>query len=74
MYFGHFTVATALKAHKPDVPALPLFIGAGVIDIVNGLMIVGGADIVRGNLNTLPYLYFDLVFIDWNHSLLMAAV
>ena len=74
MYFGHFAVATALKAHKPDVPALPLFIGAGVIDIVNGLMIVGGADIVRGNLNTLPYLYFDLVFIDWDHSLLMAAV
>ncbi|ASK27389.1 hypothetical protein [Neisseria chenwenguii] len=74
MYFGHFAVAAALKAHKPDVPALPLFIGAGVIDIVNGLMIVGGADTVRGNVNTLPYLYFDLVFIDWDHSLLMAAV
>ncbi|AWI51158.1 hypothetical protein DDU33_06550 [Actinobacillus porcitonsillarum] len=74
MYFGHFAVATALKASKPNVPALPLFIGAGVIDIVNGLMIIGGADTVRGNLETLPYLYFDLVFIDWDHSLLMAAV
>ncbi|MCF7530054.1 hypothetical protein ACOR62_07145 [Neisseria lisongii] len=74
MYFGHFAVAAALKAAKPNVPALPLFIGAGVIDIVNGLMIAGGADVVRGNPNTLPYLYFDLVFIDWDHSLLMALI
>lgn len=72
MYFGHYAVATAVKAKRPDIPAAPLLFGTGVLDILNGLFIVGGLDKVTPNLEALPYLFFDLTFIDWDHSLLMA--
>lgn len=74
MYFGHFAVATAVKAKEPEIPIAPLIIGTGVLDIVNGVMIMLGADKVTPNLNSLPYLFFDLTFIDWDHSLVMAVL
>lgn len=74
MYFGHYAVATAVKAKKPDMPTLPLFLSTGFIDIMNGAFIMAGIDKVEGNLNTKPYLYFDLTYIDWDHSLLMGIV
>ena len=72
MYFGHYAVAAAVKAKEPDIPAAPLLFGTGILDILNGLFIMGGFDKVTANLNALPYLFFDLTFIDWDHSLLMA--
>ncbi|WP_168460224.1 hypothetical protein [Acinetobacter sp. A1] len=74
MYFGHFAVGMALKAKYIDVPLLPIILGAGFLDIINGTLVVIGVEKVTANLNALPYLYFDLTFIDWDHSLLMAII
>lgn len=73
MYFGHYAVATAVKAKKPEIPALPLFMATGAMDMANGLFIMLGLDKVTANLNARPYLFFNLTFIDWDHSLLMGA-
>jgi hypothetical protein len=72
MYFGHFAVAAAIKAKEPKIPAAPILIGVGVLDIVDGIFIMLGIDRVTPNLASLPYLFFDLSFIDWDHSLAMA--
>lgn len=74
MYFGHFAVGMALKAKYQDVPLLPVILGAGFLDVINGTLVAIGIEKVTPNLQTLPYLYFDLTFIDWDHSLLMAIV
>lgn len=49
-------------------------LGVGLLDIINGLFIIAGIDTVTPNLLALPYLYFDLTFIDWDHSFLMALL
>lgn len=74
MFFGHYAVAVAVKAKKPEIPVAPLLFGTGFMDIMNGLFIMSGIDTVTPNLKTLPYLFFDLTFIDWDHSLLMAMI
>lgn len=74
MYIGHFAVGFALKARFPQVPALPIMLGVGIMDIFNGIFVIAGISKVTANLNAGPYLYFDLTFIDWDHSMLMAAV
>ena len=74
MYFGHFAVAMALKAKYRDVPLVPIILGAGFLDLINGTLVAIGIEKVTPNLNALPYLYFDLTFIDWDHSLLMAVI
>lgn len=72
MYVGHFAIGMALKAKYPDVPALPILLGVGFLDILDGIFIMAGWDRVTPNLLALPYLFFDLTFIDWDHSLLAA--
>lgn len=74
MYVGHFAVGMALKSLRPQVPALPILLGVGLMDIVDGILVMTGADRVTPNLSSGPYLYFDLTFIDWDHSLAMALV
>lgn len=74
MYFGHFAVAMALKAKYQTVPVFPVLLGAGFLDMINGALVVLGVEKVTPNLSALPYLYFDLTFIDWDHSLLMACL
>ncbi|OTG61661.1 hypothetical protein B9T29_10915 [Acinetobacter sp. ANC 3903] len=74
MYFGHFAVGMAIKAKYQDVPLLPIILGAGFLDVINGILVAIGIEKVTPNLLALPYLYFDLTFIDWDHSLLMAIV
>ena len=74
MYVGHFAIGLAIKACAPKVRALPVILGVGVLDILDGIFIVAGLDRVTANLNAGPYLFFDLTFIDWDHSLLMAIV
>ena len=74
MYVGHFAIGVAIKSISPKTPTLPIMLGVGFMDIVDGLLIVAGADRVTPNLNSGPYLFFDLTFIDWDHSLLMAIV
>lgn len=74
MFVGHLAVGLAIKALSPRTSALPIMVGVGVIDIVDGALTVLGVDTIAPNLAAGPYLFFDLVFIDWDHSLLMAAV
>src|SRR5579862_4849503 len=74
MYVGHFAIGVALKSVSPKTPALPIVLGVAVMDIVDGLAILAGADHITANLASGPYLYFDMTFIDWDHSLVMAIV
>ena len=74
MYVGHFAIGMAMKSVSPKTPTLLIMLGVGFMDIINGLFVMAGVDRVTPNLNSGPYLYFDLTFIDWDHSLLMATV
>jgi hypothetical protein len=74
MYVGHFAIGLALKARHPDIPTLPIMLGIGFLDILDGIFILLGFDRVTPNLQAGPYLYFDLTFIDWDHSLAAAVV
>ncbi|TGM74463.1 hypothetical protein EHR01_10375 [Leptospira mtsangambouensis] len=74
MYFGHFAVAVAIKAKEPKVPTLPIFIGVCFLDILNAFFILIGISRVSPNLEALPYLFYNLDYIDWDHSLTMALV
>lgn len=74
MYAGHFAIGLALQSHAPRQPAWPILVGVGLLDLLNGLFIVLGWDQVSPNLAAGPYLYFDLRFIDWDHSVLTAAL
>lgn len=72
MYVGHFAIGLALKARYSKIPTLPIMLGVGFLDILDGIFIVLGWDQVTPNLQAGPYLFFDLTFIDWDHSLLAA--
>jgi hypothetical protein len=74
MLAGHFAIGLAIKARRPEIPALPIMIGVGIIDIVSGFFLLAGLDRVTPNLSRGPYLFYDLTYIDWDHSLLMAMV
>jgi len=73
MYVGHFAIGMAIKARCPEVPVLPIMLGVGFIDILDGLFVMAGINRVTPNLESGPYLFFDLTFIDWDHSLVMAV-
>ena len=72
MYVGHFAIGLAIKARYPRVPALPIMMGVGFLDLLDGIFILLGFNTVTPNLASGPYLFFDLTFIDWDHSLLAA--
>lgn len=74
MYVGHLAIGLAIKSRFPKIPTLPIMLGVGFLDIVDGLLIVLGINHVTANLNAGPYLFFDLSFIDWDHSLMMALM
>jgi len=74
MYAGHFAIGLALQSRTPRAAAWPLILGVGLLDMLNGLFIILGWDQVRANLAAGPYLFFDLPFIDWDHSLLAAVL
>ena len=73
MFVGHFAIGLAVKARRPEVPALPLMMAVGFLDILYGFSVVAGIDRITPDLQSGPYLFFDLTFIDWDHSLLMAV-
>lgn len=72
MYAGHFAIGLAIKARSPKIPSLPILLGIGFLDVMDGLFILLGLNTVTPNPQAGPYLYFDLSFIDWDHSLLAA--
>lgn len=74
MFVGHYAAGLAIKSFAPKVPAVPIVLGVGVLDIVDGILAIVGVNHVEPNPEAGPYLFFDLIFIDWDHSLLMAVV
>jgi hypothetical protein len=74
MYAGHVAIGLAIKARAPEVPTTAVIWGVVLLDLLNGLFVLVGLDQVVPDLTAGPYLYFDLRFIDWDHSLLMAVV
>jgi len=74
MYVGHFATGIAIKAIRPKTPTLPILMGVAIMDLLDGIFILIGIDQVTPNLASGPYLFFDLTFIDWDHSLLMAII
>lgn len=73
MYVGHFAIGLAIKARYPKIPAMPFLMGVGFLDLLDGIFIILGFNTVTPNLKSGPYLFFDLTFIDWDHSLLAAV-
>ncbi|RYF35851.1 MAG: hypothetical protein EOO38_28545 [Cytophagaceae bacterium] len=73
MYVGHFAIGLAIKARYPKIPAMPILMGVGFLDLLDGIFIILGFNTVTPNLKSGPYLFFDLTFIDWDHSLLAAV-
>lgn len=73
MYVGHFATAVLAHALLRDVPALPLLLGTSFMDLLDGVLAFPGITLVRANPSAGPYLFYDLVFIDWDHSLYAAA-
>ncbi|WP_291374489.1 hypothetical protein [Acinetobacter sp. UBA6720] len=74
MYVGHLAIGLAIKSKFPKVPTLPIMLGVGFLDIIDGLLIMLGLNHVTPNLQAGPYLFFDLTFINWDHSLVMAVI
>jgi hypothetical protein len=74
MYVGHIASGLLLAAVFPTVPTKAIILGVGWLDIVDGLFTLVGINHVRPDLSAGPYLFFELVFVDWDHSLLMALV
>lgn len=74
MYVGHFATGLLIKALAPTVPSAPIIYGVGVLDTLNGIFTMIGMNRVQANLEAGPYLFFDLVFIDWDHSFVMAML
>ena len=72
MYSGHFAAGLSLSARFRRVPPLAIFVGVGLIDLIDGALVAAGVERVKPDL-AVP-LGFDLDFIDWDHSLLMACM
>lgn len=74
MYVGHFALGLLLSSLFPTVPPAASIVGSTWLDLINGVSTIVGVNRVAPNLAAGPFLFFDLVFIDWDHSLLMAVV
>ncbi len=62
----------ALSEKYNDVPAFPIMMGIGLMDVAEGVFLNMGLAEVAANCLAGPYLFFDLIFTDWDHSLLAA--
>ena len=72
MYAGHFAAGLAIKARAPQAPTWGLLLGVGLLDVLFGPFVLAGWERVHLTPGISPG--FSLDYIDWSHSLLMAAV
>jgi hypothetical protein len=72
MYAGHFAAALAMKAKEPRTPTWALLLSTGFIDVLFGAFVLLGIE--RATVTPGQSPGFRLDFIDWSHSLAMAAV
>lgn len=69
MFVGHYAAALAAKAVEPKAPLWTYVIGAQLIDIGWGALVVAGVEKVRID-ETLPGSPLDLFHMPYTHSLL----
>lgn len=62
MYVGHFAIGMALKAHKPAIPAFPILLGVGFLDILDGVFVILGWDRVAALAGIASFSHF---LADW---------
>lgn len=74
MYVGHIAFGLFLKSLFPQTPTFPIIFGVGWLDILDGIFVIFGWNTITPNLSSGPYIFFDLTFIDWDHSLFMAII
>jgi hypothetical protein len=72
VYAGHLAFGLAMKARQPSAPTWGLLLGVGFLDVLFGPFVLLGIERVAITPGVSPG--FDLLFIDWSHSLLMALV
>jgi hypothetical protein len=69
MYAGHFASALLLKTAKPETPTWALVAGAGLLDILFGVLVALGVEGLMPNWKTA-----HLLNIPWSHALLTTLV
>ncbi|KAG4432994.1 hypothetical protein IFR05_011509 [Cadophora sp. M221] len=75
MYHGHFAAGLLIKAiYGPSIPAWPIIMGSGILDVIGGLDGLLGLDLIIPSTARGPYMYSTFAFIDWEHSALMMFV
>ena len=75
MYQAHYATALLLKSLTgPSIPSWPIFFGSSLLDILTAIATFLGLDALELDSTAGPYLYTNLVFIDWEHSLLMMLI
>jgi hypothetical protein len=69
MFVGHYAVSFYMKAREPRVPIWILFVAVQLVDIMWGLLVLGGIErtaIVPGITAASP---LDLIYAPYTHSL-----
>jgi hypothetical protein len=74
MYTGHMAIGLVVKALMPHIPTFSIIMGVTWLDLLDGIFVILGWNKVTPNPQAGPYLFFDLTFVDWDHSLLMAVI
>lgn len=72
MYAGHFAAGLAIKAREPRAPTWAVMVGVGLLDLLFGPFVLLGIERVAITPAVSPG--FELLHIDWSHSLVMAIV
>ncbi|PRP83415.1 hypothetical protein PROFUN_09188 [Planoprotostelium fungivorum] len=69
MFSGHFAIALLIKALYPKIPTTSIIWGAEWIDVINGIFGMAGINRITPNPQATPYMFVDLDFMDYDHSL-----
>ena len=72
MFAGHVATGLAIRARVPKAPALAIFLGAVLLDLIFSVLVWSGIERVTPTPGLAPGARND--FIDWSHSLGMALV
>jgi hypothetical protein len=74
MFVGHFALGFAGKRVAPQVPLFVLFLAAQLADTLWPVLVAFGAERVRIEQNSNPFLVLNFISYPYSHSLLLLAV
>jgi membrane-bound metal-dependent hydrolase YbcI (DUF457 family) len=72
MFAGHIATGLAIRARVPKAPAIAIFLGVVLLDLLFSVLVWAGIERVTPTPGVAPGARND--FIDWSHSLGMALV